>query len=331
MKLAANQFSQHLKQTLLPVYIISGDELLLVQETVGQLRTVAAQQGFQERQIFTLDSHFNAETLSSALDNFSLFATRRLIELRLTSASINADVQLILKRYAENAAQDILLLIQAPRLDASVQRSPWFKALDAVGIFVPIWPLERQQLPQWIQQRCQQKKLKITVAAAQLLAEQVEGNLLAASQEIEKLALLAPTTTIDPEFLQQSLFEQTHYDVYELTDALLMQDLTRYLKIANRLKQEGTEMTLVLWAIAREIRQCIDFINQLQQKIPLENLLRALPFPQQKRLKKYVSHHRDTAALSNTLGYLTNIDQMTKGVKKGEPWLALNNLVLSFK
>ncbi|WP_286935773.1 DNA polymerase III subunit delta, partial [Pseudomonas sp. UBA6554] len=193
MKLAPAQLNKHLQGSLAPVYVVSGDDPLLCQEAADAIRNAARQQGFDERQVFSADANFDWGTLLQAGASLSLFAQRRLLELRLPSGKPGDKGAAALMEYCAKPAEDTLLLISLPKLDGSAQKTKWGKALieGAHCQFIQIWPVDPQQLPQWINQRLSQAGLSAQRDAVDLIAARVEGNLLAAAQEIEKLKLLA--------------------------------------------------------------------------------------------------------------------------------------------
>jgi len=221
MKLAPAQLAKHLQGSLAPVYVISGDDPLLCQEAADAIRSAARQQGFDERQVFSADANFDWGTLLQAGASMSLFAEKRLLELRLPSGKPGDKGAAALIEYCSRPAEDTLLLISLPKLDGSAQKTKWGKALveGQDTQFIQIWPVDAAQLPQWIRQRLSQAGLSAQQDAVELIAARVEGNLLAAAQEIEKLKLMAEGGQITVETVQAAVADSARFDVFGLVDA----------------------------------------------------------------------------------------------------------------
>lgn len=223
MKLAPAQLAKHLQGALAPVYIISGDDPLLCQEAADAIRAAARQQGFDERQVFAADASFDWGTLLQAGASMSLFAEKRLLELRLPSGKPGDKGAAAFIEYCARPAEDTVLLISLPKLDGAAQKTKWGKALveGPQTQFVQIWPVDANQLPSWIRQRLSQAGLSASQDAVELIAARVEGNLLAAAQEIEKLKLMAEGGQITVETVQAAVADSARFDVFGLTDAIL--------------------------------------------------------------------------------------------------------------
>lgn len=226
-KLRPEQLSSALQKQLAPIYLISGDEPLLVQEACDQIRSSARQQGFNERVLYHGDKSFDWSQLLSEANSLSLFADRKILELRIDNGKPGDAGSKALVEYASQPSEDNLLLIVTPKLDGNAQRSKWFKALDKVGVTVQIWPINEQQLPHWLEQRLRTAGLNADRDTISLLAAQVEGNLLAAAQEVEKLKLLAPEGQVTPEMVSGMVTDSARYDVFSLIDKALHGDSRR--------------------------------------------------------------------------------------------------------
>lgn len=334
MKLNAGQLERHLKGTLSLVYVVSGDDPLLTQEAAEQIRQAADQQGFSERQILNVDAHFDWDSLLEANNSLSLFAERRLLELRIpTGKPSEAGTQALLE-YLTRPNPDNLLLISLPRLDGPTQRTRWAKALqeNPQVQFLSIWPLEAQQLPRWIQQRLNRVGLSATPEAIDLIATRVEGNLLAAAQEIEKLALLAEQKHLDLAFVQAAVSDSARYTPFDLVDAMLHGDLAHALRILNGLRSEGTEAPIILWALARELRVLIQLSQGHERGIPMEQTVASIKPPvwdkRRPLLIQAAQRHR-FQAWNQLLLSAQSIDAQIKGQQMGCPWLGLSQLLFS--
>ena len=254
MRQRPEQLAAHLQQSLAPIYLVCGDEPLQVTEAADAIRAAAREAGHDERQVFHVESGFDWDQLAAAADNLSLFAERRLIELRMPTGKPGDAGSKALTAYAANAPEDTVLLITAGRLDKRQQQSKWFKALESAGAVVQVWPVDAKALPGWIAERMRGRGLQPNQEAARLLAEKVEGNLLAAAQEVEKLALLYGEAEVDEAAVAAAVSDSSRYDVFELVDTALSGDAARVVRVVDGLRGEGTEPTLVLWALGREVR-----------------------------------------------------------------------------
>jgi DNA polymerase-3 subunit delta len=259
MKLTLERLPAQLQQRLLPAYLVSGDEPLQVGEAGDLIRARARSAGFAEREVFFIE---RASSSSSVLDqalqsaqSLSLFAARRTVEIRLPSGKAGVAGGAALQRLIAAAGEDLLLLVITGRLERETQSAEWVRALETRGAWLPIWPVSREGLPQWLRQRAGAARLTLDEDAAALLAERCEGNLLAAQQELDKLALLLPPgASVGAAEVAASSAESARYDVFQLGEAVRAADPARALRILGGLQAEGAEPPLVLWALVRELR-----------------------------------------------------------------------------
>lgn len=273
MKLRAEQVEGHLAGTLAPLYLVSGDEPLLVGEAVDAIREAARARGFSERTVFHADRTFDWNELAHTAGSLSLFAERRIVDLRLPSGRPGDSGARALADYAAAPPPDNLLLLTLPRLDAQQQKTKWFKAIESAGVVIQIWPPEGADFADWVARRMRTQGLEPDAAAAALLAERVEGNLLACVQEIEKLRLLNGPGPVDADRVIQAVTDSARYDVFDLVDGALDGDPVRCVRIARGLEGEGVEPTLVLWALARAIRAHARFAAAIGRGERLETLI----------------------------------------------------------
>ncbi|GLK91842.1 DNA polymerase III subunit delta [Pseudomonas turukhanskensis] len=333
MKLAPAQLAKHLQSSLAPVYAISGDDPLLCQEAADAIRAATRSQGFPERQVFNADASFDWGTLLQAGNSLSLFAEKRVLELRIPNGKPGDKGTAALLEYLARPPEDTLLLISLPKLDGSTQKTKWAKAvIDGPNAqFVQIWPVEVHQLPQWIRQRMSQAGMTATQEAVDLIAARVEGNLLAAAQEIEKLKLLAEGNQIDAGTVQAAVADSARYDVFGLIDAALNGEATHALRTLEGLRGEGVDSTVVLWALARELRLLANIAQQYGQGIPLEKAFsQARPPVWDKRrplVSKALQRH-PAARWNKMLQDAQRIDAQIKGQAAGDPWLDISRLTL---
>lgn len=321
MRLSADQLPAALARTVAGMYLVSGDEPLLVGEAADAIRAAARAAGYADRTVFYIDRSFVWDELRHASQSLSLFAERRLFELRMPSGKPDKGAQ----QLAELAAQpppDVVCLVITDKLDKKASDAPWIRAVEKHGIWVPIWPVETGALPAWLRARAKMLKVEIEPAAAQLIVDRVEGNLLAAKQELEKLSLLANGEAISADLVLQSVGDSARYDVFQLAEAAAAGDAARALRVLLGLKSEGVEPTLILWALVRELRG----LWQAQERDRLRSAVRgsswnlaATPSPRAlSRLKKL--------PLARLLIQASNTDRVIKGLATGDAWSALTGL-----
>lgn len=324
MKLTYFQLEQHLKTQLAPVYIISGEELLLKQDAINIIRKAAKLAGLNERIRITPEAGFDWEELYSMLYSTSLLAEKRLIELDFRDISPNKTAAKILESYGEKTVSDNVLLIDIGKIDDKISKSAWYKSLDKTGMVVAIWPIPREQLPQWIINRAKKYKLQINMDAANLLADYVEGNLVAAAQTIEKIYLFKQEGAIDSSLIQTIITDESRFTVFDFIESLISGNKAKSLHILEALKQDGTEPVLILWAITRELRMLIEMSQQLKQGLTYENIFQKhrIFAKRQNTVRKFLSN-ASTEKCLNHLPHAAEIDRMIKGSIPGNVWEAL--------
>ncbi len=258
MKLGLDNLSAHLKQSLqrnrlAPVYLVSGDEDLLVGEACDAIRAAARQAGFVDREVHFPERAADWTDIVAGAGSMSLFGDRRIVELRFSGKG-GKEGGAALQRLTELGSDELLLLVITPRLDFATQSTAWVKAIESKGVWLPVWEVTPRQLEGWLAQRLRTAGFEPTPEALALLAARVEGNLLAAQQEIEKLRLLVPAGRLDSEAVLAAVVASARYDVFALGEAVVTGDAARAQRVLAGLRGEGTEPTLVLWALTRELR-----------------------------------------------------------------------------
>lgn len=321
MNLRFDQLAKHLQQQLLPIYLISGDEPLQMAEATDAVRAVARVKGFSERQVFHVEAGFDWNELSAASDTLSLFAEQRILELRIPSGKPGDAGSKALKAYAENPPQDSLLLISCGRLDKRQTQSKWYQSLQNAGAAMQIWPVEYTQLPAWITRRMGERGLKPTAEAAQLLADRVEGNLLAAAQEIDKLVLLHGEGSIDADSILEAVADSARYGVFELVDSALAGEAERTVRMLEGLRGEGIEPVLVLWALVREARTLETIAHELAGGSRMDEVFRKHRiWDKRKPLVQAGLKRHNLRRWQQLLRRANRIDRMIKGRMTGKPW-----------
>ncbi len=333
MKLPPAQLAKHLQGPLAPVYVVSGDEHLLCQEACDAIRSACRQQDFSERQVLNVETGFDWGQLIEAGASLSLFAEKRLLELRIPNGKPGDKGAAALIDYLARPAEDTVLLITLPKLDGNTQKTKWAKALiDGKQVqFLQIWPVDAQQLPQWIRQRLSSAGLAADQDAVELIAARIEGNLLAAAQEIEKLKLVAEADRVTVETVQAAVADSARYDVFGLIDAALLGQPEHILQILTGLRGEGVEAPVILWAVAREVRQLANIAQQYSQGVPLDRAFSQARPPVWDKRKPLVSkalQRHDAAGWQRLLISAQHIDEQIKGQAEGDPWIGLTNLCL---
>lgn len=328
MRLRPDQLSQNLNKALLPVYIVSGDELLLVQECADAIRLKCRQQGFS-REVLPVDASFDWNELLASANAMSLFSEKKLIELRMPSGKPGKNGGQILTEYTSNASPDNVLLIICNKIDSASTRTKWYKNIEAAGAAIQVWPVTAQELPQWISRRLQQVGLRADTNAIQIISERVEGNLLAAAQEIEKLRLFTESDTVDADTVAAAVANSARYDVFGLVDRALEADAGGCLRMLQGLRAEGTEPTVILWALSRELRTLIQIDEQLSSGNGIDRVLQNFRvWDKRKALIKNALKRLSRQKFSHLIKLSNTIDQSIKGISKANKWDLLERLVL---
>ena len=321
MRLSADQLPAALCRTLAGIYLVSGDEPLLVGEAADAIRAAARTAGYADRTVFFIDRSFTWDELRYASQSLSLFAERRLFELRMPSGKPDKGAQQ-LAELAEQPPPDVVCLVVTDKLDKKAGDAPWVRAIEKHGVWVPIWPVETAALPAWLRVRAKSLHVDIEPAAAQIIVDRVEGNLLAAKQELEKLSLLSGGAPISADLVLRSVGDSARYDVFQLAEAAAAGDAARALRVLLGLKSEGVEPTLILWALVRELRGLWQARERDRLHSPARGSgwnLAATPSPRAlSRLKKL--------PLARLLMQASQADRVIKGLATGDAWSELTGL-----
>lgn len=332
MRLRAEQLSKQLKEGLLPVYVISGDEPLLVQEASDLVRQHARQQGCTDRQVLDAPNpkNFDWDEILACATSMSLFSERKIVELRLPSGKPGAAGSKALCTYTELAGPEDVLLIIAGKIDKQSMNSKWVNTLDKSGAIVQIWPIAANELGRWLQQRVGDAGMSIDADALQLLCDKVEGNLLAAVQEVEKLKLLSNDGKITAQTVIESVADNARYNLFEMVDSALRGDTAASLRMLNGLRAEGTDATVALWALSREIRT----LNTLNSAcLQGENIQQAMRnqrvWNNRMPLIQSAFQRHDSSSMLNLLNLASTTDGSIKGFADGKPWDNMSSLVVA--
>ncbi len=326
MRLRLDQLSGHLKRGLAPVYLICGDEPWQLGEAARRVREHAVGQGF-EREVLDQEAHFDWSALAAATDALSLFASRRLIELRLGTPTLGQEGSAAVRRYCERTNPDTCLLMVAPLLDRKDLKAKWAEAVERVGALVQVWPLEGPRLIAWLGERLAGAGFDPAPGVAALLAERVEGNLLAAVQEVEKLRLLRDPGPLDEAGLLAAICDNARYDLFDLSDAALAGDRARVTRVIHGLEGEGTAAPLVLWVLARELRVLAAAAYAQDGGRDPARVLAEQRIPEGRQATVLRALRRlSLARIQALLRRCATADRAIKGLAQDDPWLLLHRI-----
>jgi len=339
MQIKPDQLAAHLDRGLRRLYTVHGDEPLQAQEAADAIRTAARAAGFSERKVYTVSgAYFNWSEVLGAAQAMSLFADRQLIEIRIPSGKPGKDGAQALQSYCEKLADDVLTLVQLPRLDGMQQKSGWFAALDAAGVSIRVEPVDRKVLPVWIAQRLALQGQRVQAGDAgqrtlAFFADRVEGNLLAAHQEIQKLALLHPKGELSFDDVEAAVLNVARYDVFKLGEAVLAGQTARALRMLDGLRAEGEAAVLVHWTLAEDIRALKRVKDALADGRPLPLALReSRVWGAKERLFERALPLISDHAMAALVEAAQVCDGLVKGLKHPawplDPWAGLQRLVL---
>lgn len=331
MRIKLEQLPQHLQKKTASLYTLFGNEPLLILEAADLIRTHAHQQGYTERELFTVDHHFDWSNLLNAGNNLSLFGDRKIMDIRIPSGKPGKEGGKAIEAYCGTLPPDTLTLITLPRIDKQGQATKWFKALESASVLIPVYAVERDQLPGWIGQRLGRQQQKADTDTLQFLADKVEGNLLAAHQEIKKLALLYPGGHLTFDQVKDVVLNVARYDVYQLSEAMISVDTPRYARILTGLRGEGTAPLLILATLVEQIRQLIFIRKGLDQGQSAAQLLQAARvWGDRQRIVIAAAKRISFQSLTQGLSCAAKIDRVIKGVAQGDAWDELLQLGLRF-
>ena len=319
MRLNADQLKATLGRGLANVYLVSGDEPLLVGEAGDAIRAAARAGGYAERRLFFVERSFAWDEFRQETQSLSLFAERRLFELRMPGKPDKGAAVLI--DLATRPPPDMVCLVLTDKLDKKASESPWVRAFEKHGVWVPIWPVSSSALPAWLRSRATALGVEMEPDAAQLIVDRVEGNLLAAKQELEKLVLLSATKRISAELVLRSVGDSARYDVFQLGEAAAAGDVERTLHVLLGLKSEGVEPTLILWALVRELRGLWQTRERTRLRATARGGWNQAATPGARALERM-----GKMPLVRLLQQAHHTDRVLKGLAGGDPWTALTGL-----
>ena len=321
MKLSYFQLEPHIKKKISPLYLLSGEDPFLKQEAKEMIQVQAKHHGFNERIRFIPETAADWENLYAHLHASSLFSEKRLLELDFRHALPNKMAGQLLKEFGEKETPNLLLLIDIGKVNDTLAKSAWFKTLEQKGVLITIWPILREQLPQWIRERAKKYHLTWSLDAAHLLTDYVEGNLAAAHSAILKVALLNPQKPVDESLITALLTDENRFTIFDLVENMIALNQARMLHILENLKRDHTEPALILWAIARELRTLAEWAKQIKQGLSYPDLFQKYRIfaRRQVPIRKFLTRYLAEDCWHSFI-HLAHLDAIIKGASPGIFW-----------
>lgn len=329
MKFFVEQLSHRLEQEIAPLYILMAGELLPAMEAAEEIREHAQRQGYVEREIMTVDQHFDWSVLRQCGHQSSLFGNRRLLDIRIPTGKPGKEGSIVLEAFSQRLPEETITLISLPWLDQQSQNSKWFKALERVGHLIMIPPIKREQLAAWIEKRLHRQNQSTDPDTLQFFVDKVEGNILAAHQEIQKLALLYPPGRLTFEQIRTAILDVARYDVTQLVEAMMQADLVRFNHILSNLRAEGVASPYILAVLSDEIRLLLKVhaLLRTDRNAPLAQIMKTLRiWPSRQKLVAAAFKRIHQNLLVDALRQTANIDRIIKGMTTGDEWQELFKL-----
>ena len=331
MRLRPGQLGAALAKGLAPVYFISGDEPLQLGEAADAVRQAARNSGYDNREVFSVETGFIWSEFTASAGAMSIFSDQKIIDLRIPSGKPGKEGSKAIMDYCERLPEDTLLLITAGKLAGSALKTRWFQTLDKAGVVIQVWPLEGHDLIQWLQQRMQSKGLQVEKEGLKILASRLEGNLLAAAQEIEKLYILFGSGKLSIQQILDAVSDSSRYDVFNLVDSVLSARLDRTVKVLQGLQAEAIAAPVVLWALTREARMLLTIKIALGQGANKESMFRKYQvWDKRKRLVNAALDRLTVKQLERVLLLSAEVDRQIKGEQTGDPWETMLSVCLVF-
>jgi len=321
MKISGEDLPRQLAQGLAPLYVVHGEALLLSIEAADAIRAAARAAEYVEREVMIVEQGFKWAELRNSAQSLSLFSTRKLVDLRIPSGKPGVEGAQALQDYCRQLNADTVTLISLPRLDKTAQGSKWFTALSEHGVVIAAEEIALNALPAWIAGRLKRQGQSADADTLAFLAERVEGNLLAAFQEIQKLALLFPAGPLSFEQVKDAVMDVARYDVFKLSEAMLAGDTARYARILDGLRAEGTATVLILWALAEDIRTLGKVLRAMQHSGNLASAMRdARVWGVRQKLVERAVRRFNPAIAERALRQAAHVDKVVKGLRRGDVW-----------
>lgn len=330
MNVYPDNLAQALSRKLAPVYMICGDEPLQIMEAADQIRAACKAADFTNSERYQVDNarSFDWQALAMSGNTMSLFGDKKVINLHIPSGKPGTAGSAALKKWCETPPEDTILLITAGKPEGRFQTSAWFKAIDKAGVTMQVWPLAPQKMRQWICNRLQANSVQADDAAVDMLVGRVEGNLLAARQEIEKLAILHSGEAVGPREVLASVTDSSRYTVLDLMDAALSSDTPRAIKVLDGLKAAGVAPVLICWNLASEVRKIAGVFNRMDAgENASQAMMKSGIWKNRQTLISQVMRERSRAFWLRAVSDCSYLDRLSKGMADGDLWTEIAALV----
>lgn len=329
MRIHPDDLARHLRKQIAPLYTVFGDELLLAIEAADLIRARARDAGYVDREVFNIDHRFNWAELQHRSSSLSLFGERRVMDIRIPSGKPGTQGSEAIQEYCRALPMDTITLVTLPKMDRQSSAAKWVRTLEEVGETVPVAAVERSRLPAWIGQRLSLQKQNVSPDTLQFIAEKVEGNLLAAYQEIQKLALLYPEGALSFDQVKHAILDVARYDVFKLSDAMMAGDMVRYTRILEGLQGEGAALPLIVGTLSTSIRSLMAVRKGMDSGQPSHQMTRQIgAWGNQQKAMENAAARLSFRQLTEALLHMAKIDRISKGAAKGDAWDELLQLGL---
>lgn len=327
MQVNVKQLDAHLRDQLSSMYLVSANEIFLADEARAKIVNAAHAKGYNEKKILHVERGFSWTQFDEAYQNQSLFAEKTIIDVRYPHDKLDATARKHLLQFIERPPHGVILTLTTHKLTAAEQKTAWFKAFNQLGVYLPIWPISMQELPRWISDRAKTQGISVDADTPRLIALYSEGNLHAANQALEKLALSYPNKTVTLEMTRSILSDNAVFNIFDLSDHLLSGNVKRVVRILRGLEAQGDEAILVLWALSKDVRLLIQMLTDLQQGKSMQVVL-ARTWQSKKPYFQAALKRVKLANLYSSLKKLAQADAVIKGLQPGNPWALITSAVL---
>ena len=327
MRLNLSQLNADLTKRIAPVYLITGDEPLQAGEAADTIRAAAKKAVFLNREVLSAEGNFDWKQLSFAADSASIFADKKILDVRVPSGKFGVEGGKAIHDYCEHLSPDNLLLISTAKLDSAATKSKWFQAIDKIGVVVQVFPLEGQDLTQWLQQRLLKRGLQIEAEGVKVIASRIEGNLLAAAQEVEKLYVLYGAGRLSTAMVETAVADSSRFDVFKLTEAVLAGRVNRATRVLHALEEEGIAAPVVLWALSREARALMELKTATHKEAVFK---KHYIWDKRKQAITEAVKRLSLLQLQQIFILSAKADRQIKGQQSGDAWETLLQVCLLF-
>ncbi len=328
MQIRFSNLKDRLAKPSITPLLVSGDEPYQHMLASDMYRARAKELGFSERKVLMVETGFDWSELEQEKNNMSLFGERTLIDLRIPNGKPGAAGSKAIISFVENIHEDVMLMVQVPRLDRSAMNSAWVKALDKIGMILRVWPLDEMETRRWLQQKLRVRGLNASNDVVEFITQQVEGNLLAAMQEIEKISLVSENKNLDIKNIQAILSNSSRYSLNELMGVVLKGDVAKIIRIIEGLKKEDVAPPLLLWGLTEQVRKLLE--SKPDRSISTAGKMNSLQkISMMHRKNTDVCSAIDTSKTSDLLKQCARVDRVIKGRAYGDPWRELLQLSIA--